>query len=132
MSLNEYNELLTTTLRTYASAVATGLQTGTNAVNCGGANKGILAIRTTKGNASQIWVRPQFSSDNGSTWYDVSSQTRTGTSVLATPVQYKLTVSGYTLVELRGIHGDKVRVRTQAKTLATDCFIGVDLWLDRE
>lgn len=132
MSFNKFDELKATTIRSFASAVGTGLQTATNEVNCGGANFGALGVRTVKGNASQIWVRPQFSSDNGSTWYDVSSQARTGASVLATPVQYKIIVSGFTLIKLSGIYGNRLRVKTQGKSAVTGCFIGVDVWLDRK
>lgn len=132
MALNQFDEFKTTTIRSFASAVGTGLQTATKAIDCGGANQGALAVRTVKGSASQMWVMPQFSGDNGSTWYDVSSQARTGASVLATPVQYKITVSGFTLIELKGIFGKRIRVKTQGKTAVTGCFIGVDLWLDRK
>lgn len=131
MALNQFNELLATTLRAFASAVGSGLQTATFAVNCGGANTGILAVRTVKGNATQMWIRPQFS-ENGTTWYDTTSQTRTGASVLVTPIQHKITVSGYSLIELKGMYGDKIRVRTQGKTTVTGCKIGVILWLDRK
>jgi hypothetical protein len=131
MAFNDFDELKTTTLRSFASGVATGLQTATNSYLCGGANQAVLAIRTQLGNATAIWIRPQQSVD-GSTWFDITTQAVTGASVLATPLQYKLTVSGYSAVELRSVWGNRIRVKTQVKTLATGAKVGVDLWLDRK
>ena len=131
MAFNEFDELRATTLRSFASGVATGLQTATNSYWCGGANQAVLGIRTQLGNATDIWVKPQQSVD-GSTWFDITTQAVTGASVLATPIQYKITVSGYSAVRLPGVWGNRIRVKTQAKTLATGAKIGVDLWLDRK
>ena len=130
MPLNDFNELKQITRRAYASVVATGLQAGTVVANIGGANVGALAVRSAMGSASQVFVKPQ-QSVNGTTWHDLVSQTRTGASVLVTPIKYQLTVSGYYVFPVGGMYGNRLRIQAQGRTLVTGCLVGVDLWLSR-
>lgn len=131
MPLNEFDDFEKGTLRQFGSAVATGFQTATNAINCGGANHAYLAVRTVLGNATLFLIKPQFTGDQGSTWYTPTNQAITGITTLATPLQHKVLVSDLVLVQV-SLSGDRMRIQTRAQTLATGAKIGVELWLNRK